>query len=625
MFGAYSMSWITVVWSMLASASLTFALLHLFIYAKNIRPWANLAFAAVAIAAAIISAVELMAMQATSIEQVAFLQRWVHLPLLVLWVGIVSFVRFYFSAGRMWLAWTGGTLRLLALILSLTTGQNLFFKEITSLRQVSVWGGETISLAQGVLNPWYFIGPLSILFLVLFVLDATVVLWRREKGMNRRIIILSSSIIFFLLGSVIHTALVNMGVIHSTYLVSFFFMPILLSMSYELSYDMLQSVQIANRLRSREAELHIEKQRMQLAASAADLRLWEWDIVRDQIWSTDKTHTLIGLPEKQKISFDHFLNILYEEDRERVRLDVTKSFMANGDYESEYRIQMAGGQLHWFNSRGRIEFGENNRPLRMLGVTIDITRRKQMELEAQQLRNEMTHLSRVTLLGELSSSLAHELNQPLTSILSNAQAAQRFLALGSTDLAEVRNILDDIVAEDRRAADIIHRLRSLLKKGEIKHVPMDLNNMVHDVLKLINSDLINHNIQVDLDLDPNPYTVIGDRVQLQQVLLNLIMNGCDAMADTKAKNRQLLIRTALAGSKKVQMSVIDQGVGISLENVKSIFEPFFTTKAHGMGLGLSICRTIIQAHGGQLWVTRNIPRGSAFHFTLPIHFERESI
>ncbi|MGZ8144246.1 MAG: hypothetical protein ACXW0L_07005, partial [Methylosarcina sp.] len=155
------MSWITVVWSMLASASLTFALLHLFIYAKNIRPWVNLAFAAAAIAAAMISAIELMAMQSTSIEQVAFLQRWVHLPVLVLWVGIVCFVRCYFSAGRTWLAWTGGALRVLALILSLTTGQSLFFKEITSLRQVSVWGGETVSLAQGMLNPWYFIGPLS--------------------------------------------------------------------------------------------------------------------------------------------------------------------------------------------------------------------------------------------------------------------------------------------------------------------------------------------------------------------------------------------------------------------------------------------------------------------------------
>jgi two-component system sensor kinase FixL len=620
------MSWITVVWSMLASASLTFALLHLFIYAKNIRPWVNLAFAAAAIAAAMISAVELMAMQSTSIEQVAFLQRWVHLPVLILWVGIVCFVRFYFSAGRTWLAWMGGALRVLALILSLTTGQSLFFKEITSLRQVSVWGGETVSLAQGVLNPWYFIGPLSTLFLVVFVLDATVELWRRETGATRRrAIIFSSSIIFFLLGSVIHTALVNMGAIHSPYLVSFSFMPILLSMSYELSYDMLQSVQTANRLKTREAELHIEKQRMQLAASAANLRLWEWDIVQDQIWSTDKTHALYGLPEKQKISFDHFLNILYEEDRERVRLEVAKSLMANGDYESEYRIQMAKGRLHWFNSRGRIEFGENNQPLRMLGVTIDITRRKQVELEAQQLRNEMMHLSRVILLGELSSSLAHELNQPLTSILSNAQAAQRFLALGDTELAEVRNILNDIVAEDRRAADIIHRLRSLLKKGEVKHVPMDLNNTVHDVLTLMNSDLINHNIQVNLDLDRNPHTVIGDRVQLQQVLLNLLMNGCDAMSDTKTKERHLFIGTALVGGKKVQVSVVDQGVGISSENIKSIFEPFFTTKAHGMGLGLSICRTIIQAHEGQLWVTRNIPRGSAFHFTLPIRFERESI
>lgn len=614
------MSWITVLWSMLASTSLTFALLHLFLWAKGIKPWANFSFAVAAVAAAVITGMELMAMRTTSIEQMAFILRWSHLPILVLWVAIVCFVRCYFDAGRSWLAWTVVVLRVLALTLSLTTGQNLFFDEITGLKQITVWGDETFSLPLGSLNPWYFVGPLSALVLAAFVLDAAFTMWRggTDTG-RRRAVIFSVSITIFLLTAVGHTALVNSGIIDSPYISGLSFMPILLAMSYELSCDMLHSAQLSQRLQAREAELRISKQRMRLAASAAELRLWEWDIVHDHIWSTDKTLTLYGISEPQKISFGSLLSIIYDEDREQVRLAVEKSMTGNGNFESEYRLKMPDGQIHWFNSRGRIEFSDDNHPLRMLGVSIDITRRKQAELEVQQQRNELTHLSRVTLLGELSGSLAHELNQPLTAILSNAQAVQRFLSRDVVDLAEVRDILNDIVAENRRAGDIIHRLRLLLKRCEIEHLPVDLNKVVRDVLKLLHSDLVNNNIAVSVDLDQQLTAVVGDRVQLQQVLLNLIMNACEAMSHTVAGQRRLFVRTQLTCNNSAQVSVVDQGPGIPTENLENIFEPFFTTKLHGMGLGLPICRTIITAHGGQLWATNKNDRGAVFHLTLPLY------
>ena len=394
-------------------------------------------------------------------------------------------------------------MRAVALILSFSTGQNLFFDEITGLKQVAVLGGETISIAQGPLNPWYVVGPLSTVVLAAFVLDAAFTMWRggTDTG-RRRAIVFSSSIIFFLLTATGHTALVNAGVINSPYIVGLSFMPILLAMSYELSCDLLHSAQLSHQLQESEAELRISKQRMRVAARSAELRLWEWDIVRDEIWSTDDDPMLYGIAEPQKISFDSFLNILYEEDREQVRLSVEKSLIkGNGHYESEFRIKMPDGQIHWFNSRGRIEFSEDDQPLRMLGVTIDITRRKQAELAVQQQRNELTHLSRVTTLGELSGSLAHELNQPLAAILSNAQAAQRFLARDNADLAEIQDILKDIVSEDKRAVEVIQRLRLLLKKGEVQHLPVNLNKVVEEVLKIVNSDLVNHNINVNVDLD----------------------------------------------------------------------------------------------------------------------------
>ncbi|MGR8951164.1 MAG: ATP-binding protein [Gammaproteobacteria bacterium] len=613
------MSWITLIWSMLISASLTFALLHLFLWAKGIKPGANLSFAVTALAAAVITGFEFMVMRASSLEQMTTVLRWVHLPILVLWLGIFYFVRSYFQAGRLWLAWTGGSLRLLALILSFTTGQNLFFKEMTGLKQVTLWDGETISIAKGILNPWYVIAPLSTIILAAFVLDATVTLCRRETAMRRRALFFSGSIIFFLLASFVHAALVNTDVIESPYLVGLSFMPILLAMSYDLSCDMLNSMQIAQQLEVSEAELRTNKQRMTLAASAADLRLWEWDIVRDEIWSTDKNPNLFGLAEPQKVNFESFLSFLYEEDRQNVRLAIEKAMTEGGQFESEYRIVMRDGQVHWFNSRGRVEFSDQHRPLRMLGVTMDISRRKQAELEVQRKRNEMMHLSRVNLLGELSGSLAHELNQPLTAILSNAQAAQRFLARDKADLDEIKSILDDIIAEDRRAGDIIQRLRQLLKKGEVQQEPLNLNMLVDDVLKLVKSDLTHHNITVKVDLEKELPSVLGDRVQIQQVMLNLFINACEAMSQISKNKCRLLVRTEQPAADKVMVSVVDQGPGIPSDCMERIFEPFFTTKSHGMGLGLPICRTIITAHGGQLWAVNNTPGGTVFHFTLPIY------
>jgi len=602
---------------MIASAILTLALLHLFIWFNQRRQWAHLFFSIAAIAVAVIAGMEFMGMRAASIEQMSTLLRWCHLPFLVIWVAIAFFVRFHFGTGRLWLAWTVCGLRTLALILSFSTGQNLFFREITRLKHVAIFSGETISIPQGVLNPWYVIGPLSTLALIVFVVDASVTHYRRGTDTGRRAFIISGSITLFLLASVAHAALVNTGMINSPYLASLSFMPIIIAMSYELSYDVLRSAQLAQRLQASEAGLRTSEQRMDLAMSAAELALWEWDIVHDEIWSTDKGRTLFGIARTERISFNRFLNSLYAEDREPVRLAVDKSLAGGGDYEGEYRVVLPDKRIRWLAARSHIEFNNRGLPLRMYGISIDITRRKQAELDAQKQRNELAHLSRVTMLGELSGSLAHELNQPLAAILSNAQAAQRFLEREDSDLNEVRDILKDIVAEDKRASEVIHRLRLLLRKDEAQHQPLDVNEVVEEVLKLVRCDLANRNIIVNISLASKLPAVIGDRVQIQQVLLNLIMNACDAVADADCvEHRQLHIRTLWNGNA-VQVSVGDQGRGIALDDIECIFEPFFTTKPQGMGLGLAICRTIIRAHNGQLWAANNADCGSSFHFTLP--------
>jgi C4-dicarboxylate-specific signal transduction histidine kinase len=274
--------------------------------------------------------------------------------------------------------------------------------------------------------------------------------------------------------------------------------------------------------------------------------------------------------------------------------------------------------VRWIAGRGHVEFNGAGQPARMRGASLDITKRKQVELEAARHRTEMAHLSRVATVGELSGSLAHELNRPLGAILSNAQAAQRMLANGDTDVAEVREILNDIVSEDKRAAEVIRRLRLWLKKGEVQHQSLRINKVVRDVLKLMRTDLISQNVSVDTELARHLPTVTGDPVQLQQVLVNLVVNSCDAMADCDTPDRRLRIRTGIEnGSDAVIVSVTDRGGGIQVKEVERMFEPFFTTKAKGMGLGLSVCRTIITAHRGKLWATSNPDRGATFHFTLP--------
>jgi two-component system, LuxR family, sensor kinase FixL len=247
----------------------------------------------------------------------------------------------------------------------------------------------------------------------------------------------------------------------------------------------------------------------------------------------------------------------------------------------------------------------------------DISARKRVEDEMRLQRQELAHLTRVAMLGELSGALAHELNQPLTAILSNAQAGQRLMAKRPVDLAEVRAILDDIAADDRRAGEVIQRLRAMLKKGETKMVALAVNELVREVLRFAHGDLITRNVTVVTELARELPQVVGDRVQLQQVLLNLALNGCEAMSGNPPDDRRLTIVTARDGENAVRVAVTDSGTGIAADEMERIFEPFFTTKEHGLGLGLAICRSIVEAHSGRLWASNNEERGATFFLTLP--------
>jgi C4-dicarboxylate-specific signal transduction histidine kinase len=247
----------------------------------------------------------------------------------------------------------------------------------------------------------------------------------------------------------------------------------------------------------------------------------------------------------------------------------------------------------------------------------DVTERRRLEAEALQRRSELEHFGRVATLGELSAAIAHELNQPLTGIVANAQASQRFLERGAAEQPEVADGLADIVSDARRAGEVIRRLRELLRKGSVEVAPLDLNGVVEEVVNLTASDVQLRGAILEVELGDGLPRVAADRVHLQQVLINLILNGLDAMVETPADRRRLRVRTGALDDRRLWLAVEDSGCGIPEEVLDRLFEPFLTTKPEGMGMGLSIVRSVVERHGGEVTGANNPGGGATFRVSLP--------
>jgi signal transduction histidine kinase len=366
-----------------------------------------------------------------------------------------------------------------------------------------------------------------------------------------------------------------------------------------------------------EAGLRESEERMHLAANAANLSFWRWDIGSGRIWASAGNGSSVGLEAGRPITMPELMQRVHADDRGAIGRAIDAAIKGSEILDHELRVADGRGNLRWATLRGRVAFSKNGQPTEMLGVAIDISARKDAERKILEQRDELAHLSRVGALGQLSGALAHELAQPLTAILSNAQAAQRYLADGRPNLDELREILADIVSDDERAGEVIRRLRALLKNGETQQQPIELNSVVHDVRRVVKSDLVTRNVSLDCQLSPGLPLVKADPIQLQQVLLNVIVNACDAMTSVDSRDRFVSITTAASEAGGVNLTIRDRGPGIDPMMLDRIFQPFVTSKTSGIGLGLSISRSIIEAHGGRIWAENDPGRGAAFHITLP--------
>jgi two-component system, LuxR family, sensor kinase FixL len=613
------MSLVTIIWSMSASACLTLAAIHLVVWSRNRKAWANLFFALLATGTAAFSFCELAMMRAETPAEFATVLRWGHVAVWVLILSLVGFVRVYLKAGRPWLAWLVCGLRTVALILNFLVGQNLNYREIIRLRPISFLG-ESVRIADGVPNPWMLVGQLSFVILIIFVADAGMTAWRR--GDRHRALAVSGSATFFIVFSIVQSVLVFWGIIQVPIVASLSFMGLVTVVAYEVSSETLQATELGRKLQKSEAGLYEIEQRMRLAVEAADLGVLTRDLVRDEIWATDKWRALFGFTETERLEFDTLLQRLHPEDRDTVGTVLEKATAGGGTYEAEYRVVLPSGEIRWIGSRGRVEFDASRRPILARNVSHDITERKKAEQETLNLRREIAHAGRVSMMGQLASALAHEINQPLGAILRNAEAAELFMQAKSPDLDEIRAILADIRRDDQRAGNVIDRMRGLLKRRDLQKRPVNVSILVGEVAALVGSDAAARHIRLELATADQLPPVFGDLVHLQQVLLNLIVNAMDAVEEGNGEDRHVRLMAAPHGPKTVEITVSDSGRGIPPDQLSQIFDPFFTTKATGMGMGLAISRTIIEAHNGRLWAENRDEGGASFRFTLPVAEEK---
>ena len=600
------MSWVTVIWSMVASACLTLAAVHLLIWWRRREAWAHALFFLAAVGTAFLAVCELWGMRAQTPAEYGLALRWGNLPYSVVIISLVGFIRVYLRAGRPGLAWVVCGVRTLSLVVNFTSTVNIQYRKITALRHVRFLG-ESLSIPEGVTNVWVLVTQTSMLLFVVFAVDAMLTVWRR--GDRRPAMVLLSTIVLFVLVSLGQSVLTFWGIMYIPITLSVYFLGIVAVMSFNLSDDVIRSVGLLD-------ELSESEDRMSLAVEAAQFGVWVWTLPINRVWGSERWLRLFGFASDAAISFEMVLQRIHPDDREMVEREVRRALAEHGNYMIEYRVTLPDGSLRWIASRGRMYPEAHGKPARMLGTAIDITGRKQAEQEIAHQRNELAQIARVSTMNQLASSLAHELNQPLGAILRNAEAGELFLQDPSPDLDEVRAILVDIRKDNQRAGEVIDRMRAWMKRREVERCLLSINQLAGEVVTLMRSDTEMRRVRLVVETDPAVPPVLGDRVQLQQVLLNLLLNAMDALDDNPPARRLVTVQVRPVGAM-VEVTVSDTGHGISTDKLSRVFEPFFSSKPTGLGMGLAISRSIIEAHGGRLWAENNEVGGATFTITLP--------
>jgi PAS domain S-box-containing protein len=346
---------------------------------------------------------------------------------------------------------------------------------------------------------------------------------------------------------------------------------------------------------------------------------WAYDVAsRCMIHSSVEYRRLFGFDPAMSIPDPgEWVRRIHPDDRERA-IDVMDQTVRQGmDYEVDFRIMHPDGTIKYVHGTAHPVLGPSGDLIEIVGSAIDVSERKLAEEERLNAQNKLAQANRVTTMGQLAASIAHEVNQPITGVIANARAALNFLGARPLDLSRVRRTLEEIVKDGNRAGEIIARIRALVRKVPSQKDRLDINEVIAEVIALTRSEIVRNSISLKMDLAKELRPIHGERTDLQQVLLNLIVNAVEALSSESSTLRELLIATAEDGSNGVRVTVSDRGPGVAQEATERLFNAFYTTKPGGMGMGLAICRSIIEAHGGRIWAMPNTPRGAIFQFHVP--------
>jgi signal transduction histidine kinase len=357
--------------------------------------------------------------------------------------------------------------------------------------------------------------------------------------------------------------------------------------------------------------------RISLVAESADLAFWVLYPDETPAWMSEKGRLVYGFDSNLPLTCDLILSRVHPDDRPKVKAEYDRAAILYGTFESEHRLLLPHGKVRWVIMRGRFLKDKDESPLETIGVTVDVSTRKEADLQVQTQREEMAHRNRVSLMGEMTASFAHEVNQPLTAIANNAAAGRRLLERGNVDLEFIGQLLQDMAADGQRAIEVIRGIRALVRKEKSTRGLLDLNAVIADTVRLVGSDVMRRESTITMELDSSLPQVEAAPVQIQQVLLNLIMNALDAVESLPPAQRRIIISTHSDKGTTAEVSVRDFGTGLPGDRPEKVFDHFFSTKQAGMGMGLAIVRSIIEAHGGTITAQNAPDRGARFSIRLP--------
>ena len=377
---------------------------------------------------------------------------------------------------------------------------------------------------------------------------------------------------------------------------------------YGVGHD-IEDQKRAERALQRSETYLAEAQRLSTTGS------FSWRIGSGTIFWSKETYRIMGFDETVKPTIGLLLQRVHPEDRKLVQQQLDRAVRGEQDYDYEYRLLMPDGDIKHLHVRAHrqvYEAGEEE----LVGALMDVTATRKAQEALQIAQTALAHVTRVSTLGEMSASIAHEVNQPLAAIVTNAESSLRWLSRQPPDIEEAVVGIRQIVKDAHRSSEVIRRIREFSKKADPEMTRLDINEVVEEAITLLQYEALRHGVAMQLELDSSLLPVRGDRVQLQQVIINLAVNGMQAMTTVRDRDRVLIMRTQPHQSNRVLVMIEDVGVGIKPENADRLFSAFYTTKPDGLGMGLSICRSIIEAHGGRVWASPRVGPGMTFQFTI---------